>query len=169
MANEAITFREDVRPADVARVREIAQSTGFFNKSEVDIAVELVETRLKEGPASGYRFLFADLPDGSTVGYTCFGEIPCTVGSYDLYWIIVHRDYKSAGIGRQLMSRTEAVVKGLGGRGLYAETAGRDQYLPTRAFYQKIGYETVAIMKDFYTPGDDKVVFFKKLDSTTPA
>ena len=168
MADKAITFRENVRPDDVTRVRELAQSTGFFSESETDIAVELVETRLKEGVSSGYHFLFADLPDGLTAGYTCFGEIPCTVGSYDLYWIIVHRDHKSAGIGRQLMARTETIVKNMGGRGLYAETAGRSQYLPTRIFYQKIGYQTVATLKDFYTPGEDKVVFCKKLDSTPP-
>jgi GNAT superfamily N-acetyltransferase len=168
MSHVSFTFREEVRAGDPARVREIAESTGFFSAAEVDIAVELIEARLAKGPASGYHFLFADDPAGVALGYTCYGEIACTVGSYDLYWIIVHRDCRSRGLGRQLMARTEELVTGLGGRGLYVETAGRHQYHPTRSFYLKNGYAVIATLKDFYSPGDDKVIFHKKLGAAAP-
>jgi hypothetical protein len=42
------------------------------------------------------------------------------------------------------------------------ETAGRTDYSGTRAFYQARGYSPVAVIPDFYAPGDDQVVFVKR-------
>jgi hypothetical protein len=44
-------------------VRELVTATGFFSPAEVAIATELVETRIAQGPASGYAFLFAETDD----------------------------------------------------------------------------------------------------------
>jgi hypothetical protein len=71
------TFRYEVTPADREAVRRIVASTGFFNPAEVEIAVELVDERLAEGPASGYHFVFAER-DGQTHGYACYGHISGT-------------------------------------------------------------------------------------------
>ena len=72
-----ITFRYEVSPDDCRTVREIVASTGFFSQEELDVAVELVEQRLAEGPASGYHFVFAER-DGQVLGYTCYGPIALT-------------------------------------------------------------------------------------------
>jgi GNAT superfamily N-acetyltransferase len=159
---EPLTFREDVRSGDSERVREIVASTGFFHDHERDVAVELVEERLHRGLESGYRFLFVEM-GGRTVGYSCYGEIACTRGSYDLYWIAVHDDSRSLGIGRVLLARTEALIAGLHGRAIWVETSGQAKYLPTRRFYLRCGYAEAAVLKDFYDAGDDKVVYVKHL------
>jgi D-alanine-D-alanine ligase len=93
-----ISLRTVPKQSDVAAVRSITAATGYFSADEVEVAVELIEDRIAKGDASEYEFIFADL-DGSTVGYASFGEIACTVGSYDLYWIAVHPDQQSLGIG----------------------------------------------------------------------
>ena len=41
------------------------------------------------------------------------------------------------------------------------ETSGRESYLPTRKFYEKIGYTVAACVKDFYAVGDDKIIYTK--------
>jgi hypothetical protein len=46
---------------------------------------------------------------------------------------------------------------------VYIETSNRPQYVPTRAFYERCGYECEAVLKEFYGPGDDKVIFAKAL------
>ena len=56
-----LTLRYEVAEADIQRVREIVDSTGFFHPPEVDVAVELVEERLRRGDASGYFFAFVGL------------------------------------------------------------------------------------------------------------
>jgi GNAT superfamily N-acetyltransferase len=143
-------------------VREIVAATGFFSAEEVRIAEELVEERLSRGEDSGYLFLFADR-GGDTVGYTCYGLIPLTAASYDLYWIAVHPSAQGDGLGRRLLTATEKRIRALGGRRVYAETSSRPQYLPTRAFYDRCGYRTAAQLEDFYAPGDGKVIFEKVL------
>ncbi|MFM7924614.1 MAG: GNAT family N-acetyltransferase, partial [Planctomycetaceae bacterium] len=122
MTNAAdFSFRSEVRPADRQQIREIVESTGFFHPWEVDIALELADERLSKGPASGYEFLFAD-DLGRTDGYACFGEIPCTRGSYDIYWIAVRRECQGKGLGRRLMQLVEQQIRGLAGRRIYLET-----------------------------------------------
>ena len=86
VSHKSITLRYDVHEQDLVTVREIVESTGFFYPPEVDVAVELVEERLRKGEASGYFFAFAEL-DGRTVGYACYGPIACTASSFDIFWI----------------------------------------------------------------------------------
>ncbi len=155
-------FRTRVRPEDAGIVREIVTSSGFFSPAEVDVAVELVDEHLAKGEASGYLFLFAQEGD-RTVGYACYGPIACTTASYDLYWIAVHADHRGRGLGQALSREVEQLVKARGGKRIYAETSSRAQYEPTRAFYERCGYSRDAEMRDFYAPGDGKVVYVRVL------
>jgi D-alanine-D-alanine ligase len=155
-------FRSTVTEKDLAAVRQIAESTGFFYPEEVDTAVELVEDRLAKGARCGYHFLFAE-QDGKTVGYTSFGPIACTKESYDLYWIVVSGDYRAKGLGTQLLEQTEEAIASYGGTRVYIETSARPFYAPTRAFYIARGYSQVAELEDFYAPGDAKAMFLKVL------
>jgi len=160
---ETLSFREEVLPGDPQAVREIVSSTGFFHDYEIAVAVELVEERLGKGLDSGYLFLFAE-QGGRVVGYSCFGEIACTDGSFDLYWIAVHNDCRSQGIGGILLEKTEALIAGRKGRIIWVETSGQEKYLPTRKFYLRCGYQEAGVLKEFYAAGDDKVVYAKRLE-----
>lgn len=158
-----LTFRDRTLPHDSAAVRDIVESTGFFNEEEICIAVELVEERVSRGIECGYHFLFCEAEGSCVVGYTCFGPIPGTKSSFDLYWIAVHSGYRGQGIGRSLMERTEKAVAAMGGTRIYIETSSRSLYKPTHGFYLKHGYEQEALIKDFYAPGDSKIIYTKVL------
>jgi GNAT superfamily N-acetyltransferase len=93
-----ITWREEPQPSDMEHVREIVVSSGFFSEAEIEVAVELVQERLNKGIESGYHFLFAE-KDREVAGYSCFGPIPCTVESYDIYWIAVQEELRGSGLG----------------------------------------------------------------------
>ena len=155
-------IREEVRATDPPAVRALVRATGFFSDAEIAVAGELVEERLQRGPASGYRFLFAEA-GGALAGYACFGPIPLTRSSFDLYWIVVHPDRQGAGLGRRLLALVEAAVLRQGGARLYAETSSPPHYAPTRAFYRAAGFDPAAELADFYAPGDGKLVFAKLL------
>ncbi len=160
---ESLSFREEVRPGDVGAVREIVTSTGFFHAHEIDVALELVDDRLQKGLKSGYLFVFA-AQAGRTVGFSCYGEIACTAGSYDLYWIAVHNDCRGQGIGGMLLEKTEKLIADRRGRAVWVETSGREKYLPTRKFYLRCGYREEAVLKGFYALGDDKIIYVKRLE-----
>lgn len=157
-----IRFRTEVQVEDFKTIREIVTTTGFFHPDEIEIAVELVEERYNKGESSGYEFIFLEL-DGKTVAYSCYGLIPLTKSSYDLYWIATHADYRSQGLGKILLTKTEDDIKARKGTGVYAETSSRDLYLPTRQFYLKNGYTLKAQFEDYYDKGDDLVYFVKKV------
>ncbi len=162
MDREALHFRTEVKEKDRAFVREIVASSGFFSEEEVQIAVELVSERLSRGEQSGYHFLFAELA-GKTIGYTCFGRIPGTRCSFDLYWIAVRDDHRGLGVGRALIRETEELIAAMEGCRIYIETSSRRLYDSTREFYGKCGYHQEAALKNFYSPGDDKVIFVKDI------
>jgi len=147
-----ITFRSEVYPEDVEIVRDIIISTGFFYDFEVPVAVELIQDRLDLGEQSDYHFVFAEL-DGKTVSYSCFGPIAATEGSFDLYWIATHNDFRGKGIGNLLIEETHRIVREMGGRILIAETSTLEKYTPTRHFYDRIGYTLEAKIDDFYKVG----------------
>ena len=159
-------LREELKPGDPARIRNLAAATGFFSREEAEVAAELAEERLTRGAASGYHFLLAE-EAGELLGFACFGPIPCTRGAYDLYWIVVRPDRQGGGLGRRLLTAAEARIAAAGGRRVYIDTSSRAQYAPTRAFYRACGFHQEALLADFYDRNDGKVIFCKVLDPTS--
>jgi GNAT superfamily N-acetyltransferase len=141
----------------------LSTASGLFNPGEIDLAVELVLERLSKGQASGYHFLIAEYSE-RPVGYACFGPIPLTRFSYDLYWIAVARENQGLGHGFRMLEEVEARVREWGGSRIYVETSDRPEYITTRLFYQRQGYREAAFFPDFYNQDEAKVVFLKILD-----
>lgn len=159
---KGISYRDKPTPCDSDSIRKIVRSSGFFSTEEVEVAVELLEENLSRGESSGYYFSFVEINE-RVVGYSCYGPIPCTKESYDLYWIAVLHEFRGRGIGRDLLQRTEEKIGEMGGKRIYVDTSSREQYEPTRSFYRGGGYEQEAVLEDFYSPGDDKVIYVKQL------
>jgi GNAT superfamily N-acetyltransferase len=155
-----IVYREHLKPGDREAVGRLVRATGFFSEDERGIAEELVDERMTKGDASGYFFLFAE-EEGRLLGYTCFGPIPGSVHSFDLYWVAVDPTAQGWGLGKKLMARSERIMVERGAKRVYADTSSRPQYEPTRAFYLSCGYTEEAFLADFYATGDGKVIFVK--------
>lgn len=154
-------FRDHVIEDDRRCVRDIVRSTGFFSAEEVDVAEELVRERLQKGLDSGYLFVFAQSSDGLVRGYACYGPVPCTARTFDLYWIAVRADGRGRGLGKALMAEVERRLSASGGGKLIAETSSREQYIPTQRFYRSCGFLEEARIRDYYAPGEDILYFTK--------
>ena len=155
-------YRHQILPSDPGAISRIVQSSGFFSIEEIALARELAEEKLAQGTACSYQFLFAEDKD-SVLGYTCYGLIPATSGSYDLYWIAVNEQLRSQGLGKALMKETERIISDIGGRRIYVETSSRNQYKPTHGFYESCGYKKEALLKDFYAEGDSKIMYSRSI------
>lgn len=158
-----LTYRRQIKPSDLDSIARIVKSSSFFSPAEIDLALELAKEKLADD-ASSYQFLFGEDRD-LVWGYTCFGLIPATDGSYDLYWIAVDDHLRNSGMGRQLMKKTEEIIRDGDGKRIYAETSSRHQYQATHRFYESCGYIQEAVLKDFYAQGDSKVIYSKALRS----
>lgn len=146
--------------ADRGRIEEITRAVGRFRDDEIVVALEVFDAAVRPIPDS-YQVLGAEL-DSRLVGWICWGPTPCTLGTYDLYWMAVDPEMQGAGIGTGLLQEMERRLKGVA-RLIVIDTAGRSDYSGTRAFYQARGYSPVATVPDFYAPGDDQVVFVKRV------
>jgi GNAT superfamily N-acetyltransferase len=162
-----MTWRTTLRQADAAAVHALVRDTGFFSEEEQQVAVELVEERLAKGAASGYEFVFADAADnpGELLAYACYGPVPATASSYDLYWIAVAPSQQGKGLGGSLLREVERCALESGASQMFLDTSGRAQYAPTRAFYLRMGYRVAGTLEDFFAAGDAKVIFAKRLAS----
>jgi ribosomal protein S18 acetylase RimI-like enzyme len=140
----------------------ILHSTPEFLPHEVPIAGELIDAFLADPDSSGYRITVAE-SGGEVTGYICYGETPLTKGTWDVYWIAVHRGRQGAGIGRALMSDAERDIKASGGRLVVIETSGKPEYNKTKRFYAGIGYSEAACIPDYYDVGDGLVILIKRL------
>jgi ribosomal protein S18 acetylase RimI-like enzyme len=86
-----------------------------------------------------------------------------TNGTFNLYLIAIKKTLQGKGIGTEMMTYVENLLKESGHRILLVETSGLPEYELTRKFYDNLGYQREAIIREFYQEGEDKVVFWKKL------
>ena len=151
-----------LRREDRERLQVLVAATGMFTGEEVAIAMELIDAVLDAGGQKDYIIRVSE-SDGNVEGYYCVGPTPATEGTFDLYWIAVDPARQGKGIGTRLDDHAAALVRGMGGRLLIAETSSRPAYGPTREFYLRRGYRELARIAGYYRPGDDLVVFGKYL------
>lgn len=167
-ARSSVALRA-LEPDDREAVHGILKQTGFFTPVEVSTALELIDEWLARGEPSDYLcFVATDPRSRAVLGYVCFGPVPLTDGTYDLYWIAVDPATQGRGVGRALVDYAEAEVTRRRGRLVLIETSSVDKYHPTARFYERCGYLLLARLTDFYRPGDDKLVFGKYLTNQSP-
>lgn len=149
------------RAEDRDDVGRIFASSGFFSGEEVRAAVEAFDQAVQD-PASRFRWIVAE-SSGRILGYACWAPIELTSSSFDLFWIAVDDTARGYGIGGLLLDAVEKRASEAGCTQLFIDTSGREQYAPTRTFYEHHGYERAAHIPDFYGPGDAKEIYVKRL------
>ncbi len=142
---------------DLLQIPAMVEATGVFRPDEVLVALEVASGAV-EAPRDDY-WSIAALEDDSLLGYVTFGHVPCTLATWDLYWIVVDPAAHHRGIGRMLLAQCEQTVRAEGGRLLVVETSSRPEYGTARSFYEHLGYERRATIPEYYGPGDDLVVY----------
>jgi ribosomal protein S18 acetylase RimI-like enzyme len=153
-----------IRPlaaGDRDRIHEIVTATGNFTPQEIAVAMEVIDDALAGDPEYVANVLEAD--PGRVAGYECHGPTPLTEGTWDLYWIAVDPAAQGGGFGRALLEHAERHVRARGGRLLLIETSSQESYGATIRFYERCGYPLLARIKEFYRPGDDKLIFGRTL------
>ena len=148
---------------DRAAIERMLRDAAVFREDEVAIGLEVFDGSVAGDPA--YHSVVAEL-GGGVAGWICWGPTPCTVGTGDMYWLAVSPAVHGAGIGTRLVREMEQRLAGRA-RLIVVETAGREDYAPTRAFYEARGYRRAAVIPDFYAPGDDQVVYVKSFTPST--
>jgi ribosomal protein S18 acetylase RimI-like enzyme len=149
--------------ADRAVLADLIVSVKNFNPAEVDCALELIDIYLQNNNQSDYQVAVAEDAASRVQAYACWGPVPLTKGTFDLYWIATHPDGRGRGFGGALIAYIESHVMENGGRLLVAETSAKPSYAKTIEFYRRLNFEETSRIRDFYDVGDDRLIFVKRL------
>jgi ribosomal protein S18 acetylase RimI-like enzyme len=149
-----------VRPlvrGDLTRVAYLVEANAMF-PSEM---LEDMTAAYFAGERDVQRWIVADTGTVAGVAYTV--PEPLTEGTWNTLCICVDPEAHGQGVGMALMQHIEDELRAQGARVLLVETSGTPGFERTRRFYDMLGYTREARIRDYYTAGDDKIIFRKAL------
>lgn len=149
-----------IKSSDINSIEKLLKKIPNFNAEEIKVAMELVNIAANNPQQTDYN-IFVYEEEDQILGYHCTGKRPLTDAVYDLYWIVSDPEKSGLGIGRKLLDHAENFVKEKNGRWILAETSSKDEYRSTQKFYLRNNYSILGEIKDFYSVGDNLLIFGK--------
>ncbi len=150
---------------DLEPIKAIAVATELFTVDEVGIFDERFNDSLDES-LEGHTWLVLEDETGAVGGAAYYAREPFSDRLWNLYFLGVSPDQQGTGGGRALVGAVENDLISKGSeqaRVLLVETSGLPSSKPTRDFYEGLGFDEEARIRQFYGPDDDKVVYWKSI------
>ena len=148
-----------VNKSDITDLKQVLDSIELFPSEMLD---DMIFDYLNNPETE--EVWFTETEDGRPISIGYCAPEKLTEGTYNLYAIGVRSDVQSKGTGSRMMNFIENYLKAKGHRILIVDASGADEFESTRKFYEKLGYNKEAVIRDFWKEGDDKIVFWKKLN-----
>lgn len=158
-----------IRPAldsDRSEIVDVVVAAGMFPREEVGIVDDLLREHLTAPDGDDHRCVVSDR-DGHLTGVAFAGSRAAADRLWDLTMLGVRPEAQGTGDGTALLAEIEQQLSAAGGRLLVVETSATPQFAGARAFYASRGYDEEARIRDYWTDGDDLVVFRKRLAPAT--
>lgn len=152
------------RPDDSASVTALAVDSGLFPADATSVTDGMMADYWARNRDAGHVCLIDEEQEPLGVAY--YAPAPATDGTWYLTMIAVRSDAQGQGRGAALMRHVEEALRAGGQRVLLVETSGSPSFDRTRAFYRKLGYEEEARVREYYTAGEDMVLFRKPLSAS---
>lgn len=151
----------NIRPTkqrDIPALQEVLDGTALFPR---EMLPDMLGGFLSDNESEDV-WLTCEV-DGKAIGFCYAVPEQLAEGAWNMLAIAVLPNLQGSGSGRAITTHLEAELRARGARILIADTSGTDDFAETRAFYRKNGYAEEARIRDFWAPGDDKIVFWKSL------
>lgn len=150
-------FIRATTPQDLPVIKTIIDDNQMFPSDMLD---EMIAPFLRQ-PEYKEFWLTCETDHPIAVAY-CAPEA-MTEGTWNLLLLAVDVSHQGQGTGQAMMTYIEQKLVEKGQRILLVETSGVAEFELTRRFYLQCGYTKIASIPEYYSAGDDKVVFWKKL------
>ena len=150
-----------VRPTqsrDIPALETILSATGLF---PTEMLPELIQGFLS-GEVDDEHWLTCEL-DGTVIGFCYAVQEQLTEGTWNMRAIGVLPGVQHRGAGSALVAALQGDLKKAGHRVLILDTSGAPEFLAAQKFYRACGFTEEARIRDFWTAGEDKIVFWKAL------
>ncbi|MBA2560528.1 MAG: GNAT family N-acetyltransferase [Propionibacteriales bacterium] len=150
---------------DETSVKELAVVNNMFGVDELDDFVTMFRGALN-GELEGHQWYVMVDPDNRVVAAAYVAPEPFADRLWNLSFLAVDPGRHGRGAGSRLIEHVEGLLRDAGegaARVLIVETSSTDEYANAREFYRARGFDEEARIRDFYGPGDSKVVFWKAM------
>ena len=154
-------LRSFLKSEDLPALTEMLHGVGVFTAAEIDCCLSLAKETL-DG-SDEYSWLLAEEED-RIQALICYGPVALTERTYDLYWILRSPKAKSRGAAAAVLQAAEGDLRNKKARLFVLNTSGTSPYEPAHQFYQRHGFELSARIPEYYRPGDDLLIFTKRLE-----
>jgi ribosomal protein S18 acetylase RimI-like enzyme len=145
---------------DREAIESILVESGMFDPTSVEYVMSVFDDHI----ANGSSALWRTAHDGDVqAGVAYVNPEPVTIGTWNLLMIWIKAGHEGRGFGSALIREIEDSIKQRGARLLIVETSGTDDFATARAFYERNGFVLEARVKDFYSDGEDKLVYTKRI------
>jgi ribosomal protein S18 acetylase RimI-like enzyme len=163
MLDERRTMIRAIMQDDAAAVGRLAIASGLFPEDASSFLDKMMADYFGGNMADGHRCVVVE-ENGQLLGVAYYEPAPATDRTWYLTMIAVRGDVQGRGLGAALMRHVESDLQADGQRILFVETSGLPEFALTRQFYHKCGYEEEARVRDYFTVGDDMILFRKALN-----
>jgi ribosomal protein S18 acetylase RimI-like enzyme len=149
---------------DIHAIARLAIAAKMFSDGDEVFLHTMMEEYFSANQALGHGCVI-DEENGEQHGVAYYTPVKATDRVWELLMIAVHPDFQGRGQGAALMSQVESTLREQGQRMIIVQTSGQPSYALTRLFYTKLGYEQEARVRDYYTAGEDMILFRKLLEA----
>ena len=146
-----------IEARDLEALRAVVADTALFPPDMLDAML----ASFLDDPTTAVWLCAADRTD--LIAFAFAAPEPLTQGTWNMQALGVRSDRRRAGAATAVVRKVEREVAGRGARMLIVDTSGAPEFEAARAFYPAIGYDSEARIRDYWSAGDDKVVFRRVL------
>ena len=148
-----------LKQSDITKLKVVLDQTELFPSEMLE---DMVNPFFNDSDCTDFWQVYEH--HGEPVGFLYCIQEKLTESTWNVLAIAVLPDLQNQGIGGLLMSKIEQILHNSNHSTLLVETSSLPEYDRTRKFYERIGYHKEAVIRDFYTKGDHKVVFWKSIN-----
>lgn len=140
----------------------IAIASGLFNESDIGPVAEMLDAYL-DGDLEPTHEWTTYVQESTPVAVAYFAPEPFTIDVWNLYMLAVDPGNHGVGLGAELIRYVESRVRTQNARLMIIETSSLERFQRTRSFYKMCGYVEESRIRDYYSAGDDKITFWKRI------
>lgn len=162
--HETASVRAATAP-DAEQIKALAIGNAMFAPDDMGGFDEGLNGYLN-GSMEGHRWVVATAKRGRVQGAAYYAPEPFGDRVWNLYFLAVDPSGHGQGVGSSLVTYVERTLRAEGSscaRVLIVETSSGSAYEGAREFYTRRGFDREAVIREFYGPDEDKVVFWKSL------
>jgi ribosomal protein S18 acetylase RimI-like enzyme len=136
----------------------------LFGPGDAECVDEMFGHALAKPTPDNYRFLSGWLDD-SMRGFACFGLEALAHGTWGLFWVCTLPEARGRGLGSALLREAVRVATAEGGRLMVIHTSSTPPYAPARRLYESQNFARIAVIPEYYKPGDDLFIYSRRLSN----